>query len=141
MANVNVVRLVAFALVAFTFLCWLLLTQTPHDSKAGGAAVNVNIKKASPVPESNFYVNAPKVECPEKWFDVAEIIKHNTEKDLWVLIHGYVLDVTKFLPNHPGGSALLNGAGIGDAEKLFEQFHQPGTVGIFKGFCIGKVKK
>ena len=38
-----------------------------------------------------------------KWFNLAEVAKHNTEKDCWVVVNGEVLDITKFLPSHPGG--------------------------------------
>ena len=36
-----------------------------------------------------------------------EVLKHNQEKDCWVVIHGVVYDVTDFLLFHPGGKAML----------------------------------
>lgn len=40
-------------------------------------------------------------------YTVDEVKKHNTKDDLWVIIDGQVLDVTKFAPDHPGGEAAL----------------------------------
>jgi len=34
---------------------------------------------------------------------VANITKHATAEDCWILINGKVYDLTKFAPNHPGG--------------------------------------
>jgi cytochrome b involved in lipid metabolism len=33
----------------------------------------------------------------------AEISKHNSEKDAWIVVDGVVYDVTEFLGTHPGG--------------------------------------
>eukprot|EP00438_Fugacium_kawagutii_P019656 Skav214906 [mRNA] locus=scaffold4992:2772:2975:+ [translate_table: standard] len=36
-----------------------------------------------------------------------EIAKHNTDKDCWVIVGDQVLDVTKFLNDHPGGKKSI----------------------------------
>ena len=51
-------------------------------------------------------------------YSYAEISKHNTEQDCWLLISGKVYDVTKFIARHPGGKTLLQGCGQ-DATILF----------------------
>jgi hypothetical protein len=33
---------------------------------------------------------------------LAEVGKHNSAHDCWLVIHGYVYDVTSFLASHPG---------------------------------------
>lgn len=39
--------------------------------------------------------------------DGAEIAKHNSPDSCWLVIHGKVYDVTKFLDQHPGGRTIL----------------------------------
>ena len=38
-----------------------------------------------------------------KAFTLAEVAKHNTDADCWLVIEGVVYDVTEFLSEHPGG--------------------------------------
>ena len=69
-----------------------------------------------------------------------DIAKHNTKLDLWLVIRGYVLNVTIFVPHHPGGDYILTGGAKGDVTALFGQFHQPMVVGpMFERYCIGHV--
>ncbi|KAF9110218.1 hypothetical protein BGX27_006636 [Mortierella sp. AM989] len=69
-------------------------------------------------------------EAPKKLpsISAAEVAKHNTPEDCWVIVNGQVLDVTKFLPDHPGGKkAILLFAGR-DATEEFNMLHKPDVV-------------
>jgi cytochrome b involved in lipid metabolism len=64
----------------------------------------------------------------KKEYTMEEVAKHNTEKDCWVVVNGEVLDVTKFLPDHPGGKkAILIYAGK-DATEEFNMLHEKNVV-------------
>lgn len=63
-----------------------------------------------------------------KSFTMADVQKHTKPDDCWVVLHGQVLDVTKFLKQHPGGDlAILTFAGK-DATAEFDMIHPPGVV-------------
>ncbi|SPQ23162.1 716e37a8-8c46-4a27-b747-94edd8f95578 [Thermothielavioides terrestris] len=49
--------------------------------------------------------------------DVAE---HNTKKDLYLVIHDQIYDVTKFVDEHPGGEEVLLDVAGQDATEAFE---------------------
>eukprot|EP01062_Namystynia_karyoxenos_P079219 TRINITY_DN8314_c0_g3_i2.p1 TRINITY_DN8314_c0_g3~~TRINITY_DN8314_c0_g3_i2.p1 ORF type:complete len:232 (+),score=48.33 TRINITY_DN8314_c0_g3_i2:98-697(+) len=72
-------------------------------------------------------------------YSLADLARHATAADLWVSVRGMVLNVTDFLPNHPGGSILLSAAGV-DATEMFEQHHPPFVPGLFGSFCIGRLR-
>jgi len=66
-----------------------------------------------------------------KGYTLADVAKHNTEKDCWVVVNGQVLDVTKFLPDHPGGAlAIVTFAGK-DASEEFNMIHPPDVIGKY----------
>lgn len=43
----------------------------------------------------------------DRIISVQEVQQHNKESDCWVIIHGRVFDLTKFLSDHPGGLLSL----------------------------------
>lgn len=44
-------------------------------------------------------------------FSLEDVSKHNTTDDAWIVIDGYVLDVTNWIDSHPGGKSILRGLG------------------------------
>merc|ERR1719482_1743001 len=80
-------------------------------------------------------------------YDMAEVSKHTTKEDCWVVVNGQVLNVTKFLPDHPGGElAILTFAGK-DATEEFNMIHPPDVIpkyapdAIIGNVGAGKAKK
>merc|ERR1719160_2402662 len=60
-----------------------------------------------------------------------EVAKHTTKEDCWVVVAGEVLNVTKFLPDHPGGElAILTFVGK-DATAEFNMIHPPDVIGKY----------
>jgi len=63
-----------------------------------------------------------------KTYTVEEVAAHNKENDCWVIIGKQVLDVTKFMPDHPGGKkAIMTFAGR-DATEEFNMLHDPNVI-------------
>merc|ERR1712217_74556 len=64
-------------------------------------------------------------------YSLEEVAKHTTKSDCWVVVSGQVLDVTKFLGEHPGGElAILTFAGK-DATEEFNMIHPPDVIGKY----------
>merc|ERR1712217_321905 len=61
-------------------------------------------------------------------YTMDEVAKHTTKGDCWVVVSGQVLNVTKFLSEHPGGElAILTFAGK-DATEEFDMIHPPDVI-------------
>jgi len=59
----------------------------------------------------------------KKCYDWNEIVKHNTEKDAWVVIEDKVYEVTKWAPRHPGGKDIVLTFAGQDATEAFTALH------------------
>jgi len=63
-----------------------------------------------------------------KEYSMEEVEKHKKPDDVWVVVNGQVLDVTEFLPDHPGGKmAIMSFAGR-DATEEFNMVHDSDVV-------------
>merc|ERR1711972_100362 len=73
-------------------------------------------------------------------YTLDEVAKHTSKSDCWVVVNGEVLDVTKFLSEHPGGElAILTFAGK-DATEEFNMIHPPDVIPKYApDAIIGKV--
>ncbi|KAJ7078835.1 FAD binding domain-containing protein [Mycena belliarum] len=110
---------------------YLLQQSSAALAKAGGrlGAISGQLGTGSSATDKKSEKEAAKVAAPapppsgKKEYTLADVAKHNTKEDVWVVVNGEVLDVTSFLPDHPGGEkAILLYAGR-DATEEFNMLH------------------
>lgn len=97
--------------------------------------VQKSIESMQPIPES---VNADKVS-----YTLDDISKHSVIADCWMAINNKVLNVTTFIPIHPGGSIIVSGCGK-DASNYFNgvgEHVKPVVNALVSKFTIGSLKK
>ncbi|KAI0424770.1 glycolate oxidase [Xylaria sp. FL1042] len=75
------------------------------------------------------------------FIDGAEVARHGTEKDCWVVIHGKVWDVSDFLADHPGGAGIIAKFSGRDATEAYNEVHDPELVTstLPSSMCLGEV--
>ncbi|AYU77910.1 hypothetical protein, conserved [Leishmania donovani] len=113
-------------------------TETPMlelDDRPRGAAAG----KANKYVEE-FYQAAGHLRCPQlQRYTQEEVARHRTKDDLWIVVDSNVLNVSAFVPHHPGGDVILDGVGGQDMATVFAYFHDPSTVRLMLSFCIGRI--
>ncbi|EHA97401.1 Cytochrome b5 type B [Heterocephalus glaber] len=74
------------------------------------------------------------------YYRLEEVAKHNSVKELWLVIHGRVYDVTRFLDEHPGGEeVLLEQAGVDASESFEDVGHSSDAREMLKQYYIGDI--
>ncbi|NXJ10595.1 CYB5B protein, partial [Odontophorus gujanensis] len=69
-----------------------------------------------------------------------EVGKRNSNREVWLVIHGRVYDVTRFLEEHPGGEEVLLEQAGRDATESFEDVgHSTDAREMLKQYYIGEI--
>jgi len=78
----------------------------------------------------------------KKEYTWAEIKKHNTSSDLWVVIGKKVYNLSEFADDHPGGDSVLVTEAGKDATAAFEETgHSATALKEREKYYIGDVKE
>ncbi|XP_024364142.2 cytochrome B5-like protein [Physcomitrium patens] len=88
---------------------------------------------------TNTSVTANATVKEEGPYSRAEVAKHNTSTDLWIILKDKVYDVTSFVEEHPGGDAILNNAGADSTEGFFGPQHGTKVFEMLDDFYIGEL--
>uniref|UniRef100_A0A8I5U882 Cytochrome b5 type B (outer mitochondrial membrane) n=1 Tax=Pongo abelii TaxID=9601 RepID=A0A8I5U882_PONAB len=81
-----------------------------------------------------------EVETSVTYYRMEEVAKRNSLKELWLVIHGRVYDVTRFLNEHPGGEeVLLEQAGVDASESFEDVGHSSDAREMLKQYYIGDI--
>ena len=78
-------------------------------------------------------------DVPRK-YTAAQVEKHSTPEDCWLIVHEKVYDVTSFVPRHPGGNMIWVKAG-GDCTQLFDSYHPLRTQMVLDKYYIGELRR
>ncbi|NXF12249.1 CYB5B protein, partial [Smithornis capensis] len=69
-----------------------------------------------------------------------EVERRNSNREAWLVIHGRVYDITRFLEEHPGGEEVLLEQAGRDATESFEDVgHSTDAREMLKQYYIGEV--
>ncbi|KAI5136905.1 cytochrome b5 type B isoform X1 [Manis pentadactyla] len=80
------------------------------------------------------------VETSVTYYRLEEVAKRNSPKEIWLVIHGRVYDITRFLNEHPGGEEVLMEQAGADASESFEDVgHSSDAREMLKQYYIGDV--
>ncbi|XP_067215389.1 cytochrome b5 isoform X2 [Linepithema humile] len=75
-----------------------------------------------------------------KLFTRAEVAKHTDSKDIWLIIHNNVYDITSFISQHPGGEEVLLEQGGHDGTEPFEDIgHSTDAREMMESYKIGEI--
>jgi cytochrome P450/NADPH-cytochrome P450 reductase len=78
------------------------------------------------------------VELPE--YPWEEIRRHNRHGDLWIVLDGFVYDVSEWMDEHPGGAEVLVSSHGADASEAFaEAMHSTDALAQREVYRIGRV--
>ncbi|KAM8799474.1 cytochrome b5 type B [Eudromia elegans] len=73
-------------------------------------------------------------------FTREEVARRNSNREAWLVIHGRVYDVTRFLAEHPGGEEVLLEQAGRDATESFEDVgHSTDAREMLKEYYIGEI--
>ncbi|KAK4277425.1 hypothetical protein QN277_015426 [Acacia crassicarpa] len=74
----------------------------------------------------------------DKVYTLSQVAQHKSTKDCWLVVYGRVLNLTKFLEEHPGGEEVLLEVAGKDASKEFDTIgHSEGAKKMLSKFQVG----
>eukprot|EP00631_Chrysoreinhardia_giraudii_P007304 CAMPEP_0197424388 /NCGR_PEP_ID=MMETSP1170-20131217/25813_1 /TAXON_ID=54406 /ORGANISM="Sarcinochrysis sp, Strain CCMP770" /LENGTH=121 /DNA_ID=CAMNT_0042951869 /DNA_START=17 /DNA_END=382 /DNA_ORIENTATION=+ len=74
-------------------------------------------------------------------FSRAQVATHDQPDDAWIIVAGKVYDITTYIDDHPGGSAIMNNLGQDNTKAVLEGPQHPETVPTILGmYHIGRLE-
>jgi cytochrome b involved in lipid metabolism len=98
---------------------------------------------SKPVIETKPSTPVTPADIGKSMLTVGEVAKHNTSANCYIVVRDSVYDVTKFIPNHPGGPERIIPLCGKDATSAFTGQHsgQPQPEAALASFKIGALQK
>lgn len=73
-------------------------------------------------------------------YSSGEVAQHNQKDSLWIILKGKVYDVTPYIDEHPGGSAIFRHGGQDSTEGFFGPQHPERVFDLIDDFYIGDLE-
>ncbi|XP_031483529.1 cytochrome B5-like protein isoform X2 [Nymphaea colorata] len=85
-------------------------------------------------------IRPPNVGKGKNAYTKAEVSRHNTRTDCWIIIKDKVYDVTSYVEEHPGGDAILTHAGDDSTEGFYGPQHATRVFDMIGDFYVGDLQ-
>ena len=72
-------------------------------------------------------------------YTLAEVKKHNTLKDAWMIYNTSVYDITKFIKLHPGSLSIKKGIGKDATQIINKVGHSDRALKIMNKYKVGSL--
>jgi cytochrome b involved in lipid metabolism len=103
------------------------------------SSTSTSSSTSSSVPSVGSRVLDPTI--PYQSYSFSTISVHNTYLTCWLILDGFVFDVTNFLFSHPGGALVLMDRAGQDASDVFQSAaHSWNARRTLKDYLIGEVE-
>jgi len=79
------------------------------------------------------------LQAQQRLYTIAQVERHQSETDLWIVVRGRVYDVTRYLNEHPGGKAAIMMNAGQDCTEDFEAIHSEKAWKLLDDFYIGEL--
>lgn len=79
------------------------------------------------------------VPTPDGGITVDEVTQHSTASDCWSIVDGVVYDLTRWIPEHPGGPQVIEAMCGNDGSAAFNDMHggQAEPEQVLAGYAVG----
>ncbi len=135
------IALVIFgATVAYVLFGGLFFTQE------NASARSTPTPAITATPETTVLPTGSSPTATQSGYTAAEVAKHDTPGDCWMVINGKVYDVTQFLGSHPGGAEIMLPYCGQEATQAFDtkggrgNGHSGGAQDLLNAFYVGDFK-
>ena len=129
--NKQWLAIIPVAIIVIAIGAWLALGGPENDNSNNESSVSANEEASNNIATNSSVNSAPQAltnstiqnnannntvsnndtVSETDGITIEEVAEHNTKSDCWLVIEGNVYDVTKFIPEHPGGDRILQGCG------------------------------
>lgn len=116
--------------IVFVFFTAIFLLGCKNAIDTIDVAVGENINTTNELSKE-------PIKSDSQTFTLIDIAMHSTKTDCYIAIESKAYDITLFISDHPGGSAILSGCGK-DATDLFKK-HQQNAKNMLAKYYIGEL--
>lgn len=103
----------------------------------GGGAAAAPASSAAAAPASSAAASSGTTGT----YTMADVAKHSTATDCWSVVQGIVLDLTQWIPQHPGGPGVIEAMCGTDGTTLYNSQHQGSedAAEVASQFALGRL--
>lgn len=133
-------KITLIALFIFVgFFAFLAFLKPNNTTDFHAAAVNTPTQNTNGEILDTQAGNSSVNTTPANGLTLAEVAKHSTSKDCYLIVNGAAYDVTSYIYKHPGGARNITSRCGTEATKVFSAIHSNFAWNLLKDFYVADI--